>query len=513
MEESSFAGSIRRFQREKTDLYAAFALSFYTVLVYVWSLTIHPMGPDYAAMAAPEDAMPAVAAWVFRGKMAVFGGWAFPYHVVNVGLLYVCAVLVYRLGREVIDGPAWLSLLAAVFYMANPVHRDAAFLISGAGASLPAFAGLLGVYLGIRAWRLPTAGPLAMAVAVLAVAALVFPSNRWTPIPVLLAGWLLPPRSEGETRPLTAWVGFGAVLVAAMFRYGVGELAGAAYDPASMWTALYFALYPLGFLPETVREFHQREWLAWLTAGIAVAAFVLIMRKSKSRVVVWAVVSALAVRVGLGEDSVEFVHLLGGRHLLVANAFVLIALCAVLRAMIRHPKWHRPVVTGTTLWCLILFGMQIYTAFVWRDVGKEVKAFQARMATERGQVGLLPDFGFYHSAPAFFGESVRHKTPFSPGTDAVSLVVLNVDDEEDFSFSSVSYTPKEALMEIRCNDLGYALGSPYTVDARETDRSTVGLLDATAEGGKLVIRPKDGVFPKALNRPYTRADLDRRMHE
>lgn len=504
MEESSFAGSIRRFQVEKTNQYAAIALVFYTFVVYVWALAIHPLGPDYAAMADPSSAMSAVAAWVFRAEMAVFGGWASPYHVVNVGLLYGCALFVFLIGREAIDGPAWLSLLAAVFYMASPIHRDAVFILSGVGASLPAVAGLLAVYLGLRAWRARALNAVLPALAIAAVATLVFPSNRWLPIPIFLVGFFpgVVRTNDEERGPALMWLGSAVLVAVAAFWHGVGDTSGNAYHPASMWTPLYMALYPLGFLPETMREFHQREWMAWLTAGIAGLVLLLVVRKAKSSTVLWALLSALAVRVGLGEREVDLVHLLGGRHLLLANAFVLIGVCAMFRAMIRHPKWHRPVVTGTTLWCLVLFGMQIYGAFVWRSVGKEVRAFQESFVDDTGQrTGLLPDFEFYRGAPAFFGESVRHTTPFSRSVDAVSLVVLNVGDVDTFTLSEVSFVDGEAVIEIACDDLGYALGYPYTVDARETDATTIGLVDATETGGRLVIRPKAGVFPEVINRP------------
>jgi hypothetical protein len=165
--------------------------------------------------------------------------------------------------------------------------------------------------------------------------------------------------------------------------------------------------------------------------------------------------------------------------------------------MIRHPKWHRTVVTGTTVACLVLFGMQIHSAFVWRSVGHEVRAFQKSFNddTARAPIGLLPDVAFYRGAPAYFGETVRYTTPFSAARDVTSLVILNVRDADAFRVTLAAYAPEEAVLDIECDDFGYALGRPFSVGARETATTTVGVSDAVKTGGRLRIRPKDGALP------------------
>ncbi len=503
MEAPTFSASIRRFQQENTDAYAAIALVFYTSLVYAWALTIHPLGPDYAVMAEPAHGMAPITAWLFGAEMAVFGAWAPPYHLVNAALLYLCALLVYRIGRETITGPAWLSLLAAVFYMANPVHRDAVFLLSGLDAAVPAVMGLLVVYAGVRTCRNPTLRAQAIAGIAICAAFVLFDECRAAVIPVILGLWLLPSsravteneEPDAHTRPRALMATCG-VVTAILVSTWIRHFNPSDWTPATMWGPLYFALYPLGFLPETIRQFHALPWLAWLSVALGVLLLVVITRKSKSRVLVWAIASALAVRMGQGDTPFNFVHLLGGRHLLLGNAFVLLGLCELFLCMIRHPKWHRAVVTGTTIGCLVLFGMQIHSAFVWKSVGHEVRAFQESFNdTESAPIGLLPDVGFYRGAPAYFGEALRHATPFSSARDIASLVILNVRDADTFRATLAAYAPDEAVVDIECDDFGYALGRPFSVGARETATTTVGVSDAVKTGGRLRIRPKDGTLP------------------
>jgi hypothetical protein len=451
MDEPALGAGLRQFQQDHPHRYAAYALAVYTAVIYVWALGIHPLGLDYAYMSDPHRFMPPVIAGLFRAQMTLFGARTVPYHLLNIAVLYLCAVLVFLIGRQLIAGPAWLSLLAAVIFMANPLHRDAAFMLAGIESLVPAFLALLALYGYFQARRQPGGWSFAAPV-IFACATLVSPQNLFLFVPILLAEILLPT----ARRPWAPLIACGCIFIVAVYMHRE-TLQPGAFHPGRMWAPVYLALQPAKFLPGTMRQFAAMPVLAWLSAALVLAFALWIVWKTRSRVFLWALLAALLVRVAQGAEPFDFVHLVGGRRMILSTALLLIALCELFRRMIQHPKWLRPVVTGTTIWCMLLFAMQIHAAFVWRDAGTRVKAFQHAAAAhaDDAPLAILPDVYYYRGAPAMFAEAVRYTTPFSRGHDVLPVIRINVTDPDVVSVEVEAYSHWSALVKVHAQDVAY----------------------------------------------------------
>ncbi|MCX5771469.1 MAG: hypothetical protein NTZ09_14540, partial [Candidatus Hydrogenedentes bacterium] len=142
----------------------------YLLIVYAWSLSLYPLGRDYAALADPTS-LPPIAGKLFAWEIRAFGGSPYGYHAVNLVLLYGCMMALYRFVRLAIPGPFWLGTLAAALFMANPVHSEAVLNLSGVGDLVPAFLALLALvaYAQHRAGPRGWTGVLALAAFALAV--------------------------------------------------------------------------------------------------------------------------------------------------------------------------------------------------------------------------------------------------------------------------------------------------------------------------------------------------------
>jgi hypothetical protein len=134
---------LAKYRMEHHALFDSGLLLFYTGLVYVWGLWIHPMGRDYAALANHGADLPFLADRIFAWEVATFGGWVVPYHLVNIAALYACVWCVMHLTNYTIRGLWWFGTWAAAVFMANPVHTESVLNISGIGDLVPAFFALL----------------------------------------------------------------------------------------------------------------------------------------------------------------------------------------------------------------------------------------------------------------------------------------------------------------------------------------------------------------------------------
>lgn len=404
-------------------VFDAIAMLVYIGIVYVWSLSIHPLGRDYALLEARGHGLPFPLGHFVAWEVAAFDSTTFAYHLVNLALLYGCMQCVYHFVRWTVGGPAWLGALAAVLFMANPVHSEAVLNLCGVVDLAPAlFAlGVLAAYAAHA--KAPRQWKYALALALFALAVIPHPQNAFLVLALALFEWLVV--EEGKRRFIRL-APFAAIAVGA-WRLHAAIFTLSALNPARMFAPLYFLFYPLGFLPETARRFHEQPWLGWLAAVVVIALLWLIYRKARHPAMLFGLLAMPAVRLFQGEHFIDPVHMIGGGQLLLANALFVTALVALFLQMMHHPKWRHQIVAFTTMLCLVFFGLQIHAIFAWRHAAQEVKQFQtqAYAAQPDGPLGVIPDYECFQTAPLCLSASVCADTPFSRRTPVQSLLPLN----------------------------------------------------------------------------------------
>ncbi|HUW63043.1 MAG TPA: L,D-transpeptidase [Candidatus Bathyarchaeia archaeon] len=409
----------------------AAAMLIYLLIVYAWSLSLHPLGRDYAAL-ADAASLPPVAGRLFAWEMSAFGGSPYGYHAVNLVLLYGCMVALYRFVRLTIPGPFWLGTLAAALFMANPVHSEAVLNLAGVGDLAPAFFALaaLAAYAEHRANPKRWTGPLAAVAFALAV--LPYRQNVMLMIVPALYVWLKsrepqPARcADSVACPIcsTLLVPLAVVTTASMSLHS-GLFALENLNPARMFGPLYLIFYPIGLLPETAYTFHRNPWLGWV-AALAVLIFIaLIYRKARRPAILFGLASMAGMRLFQGGGFIDPVHMIGGGSLLVPNGLFNVALVALFYRIAEHPKWRRPVIMTTTLLAVVFFAMQIVFIAHWREAAQVVRNFQTAAALSATPVGIIPDYRAYRGAPVGLSESISHDTPFSRRIDHVSLLPID----------------------------------------------------------------------------------------
>ena len=416
----------------------AAAMLIYLLIVYVWSLSLHPLGRDYAALADPGS-LPPIASHLFAWEIRAFGGSPYGYHVVNLALLYGCMLALYRFVRLAIPGPFWLGTLAAALFMANPVHSEAVLNLSGVGDLIPAFLALLALamYAEHRAHPRLWTGPAA--VTVFAVAVLPFGQNVMLLAAPVLYVWLKSREPAGAQCASAAACALCATLLvplaaitALAMAFHSDLLTPANLDPARMFAPLYLIFYPSGLLPETAYTLHRNPWLGWIAAVAVLIIVALIYRKARRPAILFGLASMAGVRLYQG-GFIDPVHMIGGGALLVPNALFNVALVGLFNRIAEHPKWRRPVIMTTTLLAVIFFAMQIAFIMHWREASLVVRKGQAAAALSAAPVGLIPDYRAYRGAPVGLSESISYDTPFSRRIEYVSLLRIDyVPPEEHF---------------------------------------------------------------------------------
>lgn len=433
-------------------------MAAYLLLVYVWGLTVHPLGRDYAHMAAQGAKLPLLAKSIFAWELQTFGVSPVGYHVVNLILLYACMQCVYHLTQSVVRGPVWLGTLAATLFMANPVHTESVLNLSGVGDLVPCLAALLALALFAAGRRAEPAlitelWPAAFLLAVL------YPQNAFLIVALVCVVTFTDeperPQSLGFLLP-----GLMMTILAAFLHRS--WLHWEAWRPDRMFAPLYFIFYPIGFLPENAVRFAASPWLGWLAAAVVLALVVLLQRKVRRGAVWFGVISMLGVRLAQGKAGIDPVHLIGGGRLLLANAFFVIAAVAVFHRMMDHPKWRRPVVMLTTWLCVAFFVLQIRAEFAWRDAGARVRAFQQQAAAAQAEFGILPDIRYYRGAPMCLSESVAYDTPFSRKCSGIPLLTLDAFESlAKPAWQVEEWTPDGGLVLLDGAKPEYLLAAPY----------------------------------------------------
>lgn len=486
-----------RWRRQNQSLYDGIVLILYTLVVYGWTLTVPALGRDYAHLANP-DALPGLLGGVVAAMGAAFDGRPVPYRLVNLTLLYACMLLVYRFTNHAVRGPQWLGNLAAVLFMANPVHTEAVMNLTGAVDLLPALATLAA--LTSYAWQTQTPGPMKSALTgvLFLVAAALFPSSTFLFLVAALFEWLVVRRPGAAKRLILPFVSgiIGLILHGETFR-------SRGFDLGDMWAPLYFIFYPIGFLPETVLAIQQRPWLGWLAALTVAVVLLLIYRRARHPAILFGILAMLALRLAPPDRPVDFVHLVGGGQLLVENGLFNIALVALFLRIMDHPRWRSTVVAGTTVLAAVFFVMQIRSNLAWKHAGEEVVAFQRQAAAVAdagdGPVGVLPDYRYYLTAPVRLSESVSYDTPFSREIPHVSLLELNRLSRNAPELEVLSWGPEEGLVALDRETVRAALAPDFRLLRPGAPIETSGAVVERVEdeSGRVVLRllPREDALP------------------
>ena len=467
----------------------------YTSIVYAWGLPAHPLGRDYEALATQGENLPILAGTLFRLEMAWFSDWAVGYHLVNLVLLYACMLLIYFLTNLTVRGLWWFGTLAAVLFMANPVHTEAVMNLSGVADLVPCLAALAALTAcAYHAWQ-PGRRLFAFSLALLATASLLYEANAYLFLVVLLLERIITDPSKRDRKRLIPWLMIGACGLV----WHREALVAGGVDPAGMFSPLYFLFYPIGFLPETARRFHEHPWLGWVAAGVVIAILALVCRKVRRGHVLFGLLAMAAIRLYPGADPIDPVHMVGGGQLLLANALFNIALVGLFFRIMDSIKWRVTTVWLTTMLCIVFFVMQVRANVLWRRAGDEVRAIQqwAEQRADEAPLGLLPDYRYCAGAPMCLKEAISYDTPFSKAVPTVSILRLHTDKPASPNVHLRSWSPESggelAVTGLRPIDLApwpYALSREGVVVAWGGTEAR--LAEVRDDGFTIALTPRPG---------------------
>jgi len=397
------------------------SMALYVVLVFGWVVNVYPMGRDYV-----EQEVPAVMAPVWIGLQGLLGGTFWQYHAVNILLMYGCMIAIFYLMKVTHKGPWWLGTLAAVLFMANPVHTESVTNLCGMVDLLPCFLALVALDVYCLTGRSENLLWLFLAVPVFALAALAAPENVGLFIVFGIFEGVL--ASDRIGKRLLRLVPMGLVAAGAGWVHGDWTF-GHGGDVAQMFGPLYFLFYPIGFLPSTAQLLHENAWLGWIGAAAVVGVFFLIYRKARRPVILFALLSIPAIRLFGGGREIDLVHLVGGGQLLLCSALFAVGVTALFHRIMDHPKWRRIVINGTYLLCVLLMIVQVHAIFQWRAAGNMLRDFHGQIGDAMGGHGaeetnedllVSPNIQYLDGAPMRMSESLVFDGRAIPYRPAVS---------------------------------------------------------------------------------------------
>lgn len=484
--------------------YDVVAMAVYTLFVYSSGLFVYPLGRDYDVLAAPADTLPFLVREMFIFEANTFGAGPAGYHVVNIALLYGCMLCLCSLVHKTVQGPHWLGTLAAVLFMANPVHAESVLNLSGVADLVPCLFALAALLAYASLVDKPRYWKWVAAPALFALAVLPYQGNVFLIAVLVLYEFLMAAR---ENRRLVRLIPFAVISLVGGFYFHRAPLAAADFIPARAVSPLYFLIYPIGFLPETARNFHESPWLGWVAGAMVLAILYLIHRKAQRPVMVFGILSAVAVRMFQDGRSIDPVHLVGGGQLLLANALFNIALVALFFRIMDHPKWRTTVVLGTTLLCAVFFVLQIRANLAWHHAGRQVELFQRRAqdlagARANGPLGILPDYQYYRGAPLCLSKAIAHDTVFSKAVPAIPLLPLHYDIEKRMRVAIHDWSDKGGTLIVDGKRPIDVAVWPYTLSlegaVHETDLIRFELTRVEDDGFTISIRARDKSFPHII---------------
>jgi len=459
-------GKLVALRLQHKNAYDAVAMLAYLILVYIWGLWIYPLGRDFHHLAVAGAEMPNLARQLFALEVQAFGANPVGYHLVNCLLMYACMLLIFHFVNNAAKGLWWFGTFAACVFMSNPVHSESMHNLSGVADLVPCLAAL--VVLNAVVLAAHTGGAVRYALAVAAMGAhIVFFREDFV---VLIAAILYPVAVKARFNKAYVFV---LVLAPAILGLGL-VLAGVVTFPT--FASSYLVVYPIGFLPETLAAYHANTAYAWGAAVGAVLVAWLIHRKVQRPLFLYALVSMVLTAAMTRANPVDWVHMVGGGRLLVANAFFVLALVIVIFRIMDNPKWRLPMISLTTMFVVIFFAMQWRSMRAWHDAGVQVKSFQveALRASESvggTPIGVLPDYQFRLGAPVCLSDAIRFDTPFSEAVPHVSLLPLhgNADGEQTLAIRAWSDTGGSVVLTspAKANPFRFFPHAPFLADGEE----------------------------------------------
>ncbi|MBI4558820.1 MAG: hypothetical protein HY706_14655 [Candidatus Hydrogenedentes bacterium] len=483
--------------------YDAVSMLVYLSVVYVWSLWIYPLGRDYALLSGIHERPPLVVELLIECEAACFQDRLIAYHVTNLALLYASMLLLYRVTNLTLRGPSWMGTLAATLFMANPAYSEATLNLCGIVDLLPCVSALAALLAYMIHTRAPSAAKRELSVALFVVAVVLFPQNAGLILVLLLyEALVLKENSRSYLRLVPHLI--VSLMGLVVYRDVLWTTGLAVTDT---FAPLYFLFYPIGFLPENAKDFHDKPWLAWLGAVTTMVILYLIQRKSRSRALLFGLLSMGAIRLLQPKAMVDPVHLVGGGQLVLPGAFYALVLSALFLRIMDHPKWRRTVIFVTTVLCLVFFGMGIRANFAWRHAGHAVQQFQQQVYDEQRRnpdrpLGILPDYQYYLGAPLRLSQAVAYETPFSRSVLTVPLLPLHYERPPRLELTVMDWSSAGGTLLIRGQAPVALVCWPYaltTRDARQVFEHCVARVEEVRpDGFSLRVEPKESPLPERL---------------
>lgn len=484
--------------------YFLIANALYLIVVQGLSLTIQPVGRDFAAFAGTHEAP---GSGMLQILYQALGTQVALYHTLNLALLYGCMVCVFFLTRMLVQGPWWLSSLSAALLMANPIKSEAVYYTSGILDLAPAFLTLVVLTAYVHHGRTGSKVAYISALVIWAFSALVFPQTWGLALVLFLVEVF---RLANDNRRIGIVLPFMLPLVPAFLLLNPphGWLPHSFLD----WlTPLYLILFPVGFLPETEVLFLEQAHWWWLAALFMGGLAGWICWGARSKALLFGLVAAVAFRL-FPHQPFDLVHMAGGGQMIVPTALLTIALSALCWRMVQHKKWVRPVVFVTTMLCVLFFALQLRELFAWRHAAQQTLAFQARArltheaAPERA-LAIMPNFSYHRTAPLQLHQAIAHDGPFSVAYPAAPLFTLRYFPPGKLFAEVLEHTPRSVQVRMTGQERTSALPRDFkdtlwpeaTVQIQEVDQGfTISLVaKETAEDFPTVAIPyrNGGQFP------------------
>jgi len=425
----------------------------YVLVVYVWAWPIHPLGRDFVRLGDGGEDMAPAAQWLWQTEVSLFGGWAPGYLLVNMALMYACMVCLYFFINYTLRGPAWVGVLAANLFMANPMHAESMLNLSGVSDLLPCFVALAA--LACYAWHVETNRRIALwtTIALLILATIPFYINAWLPLVFLLYEGLMT-GSHRRSRARLAVGFFG--LIASLAWHGNALLAGP-FNAADMFGPLYFTLYCIGFLPETAHAMYNQPLYGWSFAAIVAFALILIHRKVATPGIAFAVLAMLVLRLAPTGEFIDPVHLVGAGQLILPQALFMTGVAVIYVCAMDHPRWRLPLIYSSFTISVIFFILMVVTIFQWRGAYTYMREFQtaAQAETEENPGApytVVPDFATYNGAPLGLSLGITWDTAFSEAVANTALAPVHYHEDsmlelggEEPSIHFTGATPEQLL--------------------------------------------------------------------
>jgi len=186
--------------------------------------------------------------------------------------------------------------------------------------------------------------------------------------------------------------------------------------------------------------------------------------------------------------------------IIVALALLAIAVAAVFHQVMQHPKWQRHVVQLTTLLCVVMMAIQVWSILNWRHAGQQMLALQARTAVTANahpgeELALIASMQCYRGVPLYLPAGVMYDSPFSRAYPIKNIFVVPYARPETRKLTLEAYGPEE--IRVRVEPRGEADDLYYPDFWRVGEEFLGTRVEGTERGYRLIATTKpDRPFPK-----------------